>query len=411
MVIGFDITALHVALAGVFNYDYGLLRALLELDHENEFLLLDFRSIHGGSADPPEIRELCKRGGNVVKCTGLRHRRLARWRPMQGPRGRTVAGWVDHLLFWPWSVAADAVMRRRLARVLDGVDVFHSSDVLLWRHPRALNVLTLYDLTVLFFPEYHTADTREMQRRKYRFAQEEADVVIAISQSTKQDIVDNLQIPEERVHVVHGGVGPEFRPMRDREALAQVLAPLGLVPGGYIVHVGTIEPRKNLVRLVEAYARVRKMLPPPAPKLVLAGAAGWQVSEVFERIETLGLDQEVVYLGRVPAEVLPALYNGAAVLAYPSLYEGFGLPPLEAMACGVPVVASNVSSLPEVVGDAGVLVDPSDTGALAAAMATLLTDGAQRLRLSRAGLARAAQFSWERAASEALGVYRMGCPS
>jgi glycosyltransferase involved in cell wall biosynthesis len=315
---------------------------------------------------------------------------------------------MDELLFWPWKVAADTVMGRRLTRMLDEADVFHSSDVLLWRHPRALNVVTIYDLTALFFPEYHTADTRKMQQRKYRFAQDEADVVIAISESTKRDVVDNLEIPEDRVRVVHGGVGPQFRPIVDRETLTRALAPLGVVPGTYIVHVGTIEPRKNLVRLLEAYATVREMLPPPRPKLVLAGAAGWRVVEPFERIETLDLGSDVMYLGHVPAEVLPALYNGALLLAYPSLYEGFGLPPLEAMACGVPVVASNVSSIPEVVGDAGVLVEPRDTHALAEAIATLLDDSELRLSLGRAGVERAAHFSWERAATEVLDIYRMG---
>jgi glycosyltransferase involved in cell wall biosynthesis len=162
---------------------------------------------------------------------------------------------------------------------------------------------------------------------------------------------------------------------------------------------------------VEAYAIVRKMVTPPGPKLVLAGAAGWQVLEVFDRIDALGLGNEVICLGRVPAEVLPALYNGALILVYPSLYEGFGLPPLEAMACGVPVVASSASSLPEVIGDAGVLVEPTDTQALAEAMATLLGDSELRLRLGRAGLERASHFSWQRAAGEVLDIYRMGCQS
>ena len=410
MQIGYDITALYVAIAGIFYYEYSLLRALLESDHRNEYRLVDYRPIHGGRPSPPEVEDLEGRGATVVHCSGLRHRRLARWGPLQEPAIRRAAESVDRMLARPWSAAAGAVMGWKLGRVLSDIDVFHSSDVLLWRCPGALNVVTIYDLTVLLFPEHHTADTRELQRRKYRFAREEADVVIAISETTKQDIVTHLGIPGERVHVVHGGVSPAFRPLDDREAMARVLAPMGLTPGGYILYVGTIEPRKNLVRLVEAYDWVRKTSPPPVPKLVLAGGAGWRFHGVFERIRGLGLDDEVACLGWVPTAVLPVLYNGAALFVYPSLYEGFGLPPLEAMACGVPVVASNVSSLPEVVGDAGVLVDPQDTRGLAVTLSELLADRERCAALRDAGLARARLFSWEQAACRTLSVYRTQRP-
>jgi glycosyltransferase involved in cell wall biosynthesis len=405
MRIGFDITALYVAQAGVFWYDYNLIRALLEQDQGNDYLLLDYYPIHGGWTNPPEIQELEASRAKVVHCRGLRHRRLARWRPLQLPGLRTVAGLVDRTLFWPWSAATKEVMHRQLTRLLDGVDVFHSSDVMLWKQPGALNVVTIYDLTALLFPEYHTADTRELQQRKYRFAQEEADAVIAISEATKRDIVSHLEIPAERVHVVHGGTNPAFRPIEDRQAVAQALAPLGLVPGNYILYVGTIEPRKNLVRLVEAYNQVRRMVSAPVPKLVLVGGAGWQFHDVFARIEALDLKNMVVYAGRVSTDLLPALYNGAVLFVYPSLYEGFGLPPLEAMACGVPVVTSNVSSLPEIVGDAGVLVDPTDTQALVATLATLLGDAQRRSDMVARGLARAERFSWTRAAQETLAIY------
>jgi len=403
--IGFDITALYVAQGGVFYYDYRLIQALLEQDQENDYLLLDYYPIHGGWTNPPEVQHLQAQNTRIVHCQGLRHYRLARWGLLQRPVLRTAAEWVDRVLFWPWSAVAEAVMRRRLPPILDGVDVFYSSDVLLWKQPNALNVVTIYDLTTLLFPEYHTANTRELQLRKYRFAQEEADVVIAISEATKRDIVTHLKIPAERVHVVYGGVSPDFHPIEDRKGLARALAPLGLAPGGYILHVGTIEPRKNLVRLVEAYNRVRKMVPPPVPKLVLAGATGWRFREVFARIEALGLEEEILFVGRVPADMLPALYNGAVLFVYPSLYEGFGLPALEAMACGVPVVTSDVSALPEVVGNVGILIDPKDVAALAGAMAALVDDPDRRLTLSRAGLTRASRFSWKRTARETLAVY------
>jgi glycosyltransferase involved in cell wall biosynthesis len=404
--IGFDVTALYVAQAGVFYYDYNLLRALLAHDRENEYLLLDYCPIHGGVSDPPERVRLNAPNANVVHCAGLRNRRLSRWWLMQRPILQPVAALIDRTLLWPWAKTAETVMHRRLVEVLDSMDVFHSSEVLLWRQPGALNVVTIYDMTALLFPEHHTAGTRELQIRKFRFAQEKADAVIAISEATKRDIVAHLGISAQRVHVIYGGVSPAFHPIEARNALARALAPMGLSPGSYILYVGTIEPRKNLRRLIEAYHLLRKMMPPPAPKLVLAGASGWKYQETFECVEDLNLEGAVVFLGRVSSEALPALYNGAVLFIYPSLYEGLGLPPLEAMACGVPVIASNVSSLPEIVGDAGILIDPQDVQALAAILKNLLEDGERRTELREAGLARASQFSWERAAREMLELYK-----
>ena len=405
--VGFDITALYVAQAGVLRYTLSLLEALLEIDHENAYLMVDYTPLHGQTAPPPEIATLEKPNAHIVHCRGLGHRRLARWNAVQQPALRSLADRVDRTLFWPWAAAARAVMRRKLIQVLDGADVFHSSDVLLWEQPGALNVVTIHDLTTLLFPEHHTANTCEMQALVRRFAQEKADTVIAVSEATKRDILANLEIPNERVRVVHNGVGSAFHPIENRESLTRVLTPLGLSPGGYILHVGTIEPRKNLVRLVDAYYQARQAIPPPAPKLALAGSKGWQFREVFKRVEELMLWEEVVFLGMVPTDILPALYSGAALFAYPSLYEGFGLPPLEAMACGTPVVASNTSSLPEIVGDAGVLIDPTDAGALADALTSLLNDAERRADLSTRGLARAKLFSWRRTAAEMLKIYTL----
>jgi glycosyltransferase involved in cell wall biosynthesis len=405
MRIGFDITALYVAQAGVHTYDYNLLQALLEVDRENAYLLLDYVPLRDKHTTLPEAAAPEAQNARIVRCAGLKHRRLARWDALQRPPLRSLAALVDRTLLWPWAAAAEASMQRNLQHTLREVNVFHSSDVLLWQQPDALNVVTIYDLTALLFPEHHTPGTRELQARKWRFARDKADVVIAISDATKRDIVAHLGISPSRIRVVCGGVGPAFRPIESRQVIEQTLAPLRLTPGEYILYVGTIEPRKNLVRLVEAYHRVRKLA--PAPKLVLAGARGWKFEGMFERVETLGLKDAVVFLGQVPADILPALYNGAVAFAYPSLYEGFGLPPLEAMACGVPVIASDTSSLPEVVGDAGVLVDPKDTDALADALAALLNDDERRAELSARGLARARAFSWEKAARKTLEIYRL----
>jgi glycosyltransferase involved in cell wall biosynthesis len=169
-----------------------------------------------------------------------------------------------------------------------------------------------------------------------------------------------------------------------------------------ILFVGTIEPRKNVARLVEAYSRLRD----GQVKLVIGGARGWLYEEVFARVEELELTGDVLFPGYIPPDELPLWYNAAELFVYPSLYEGFGLPPLEAMACGTPVITSNVSSLPEVVGEAGLTVDPMDSMGLAEAMNQVLADEALRQSMRERGLSRASRFSWAKAARETVGVYR-----
>jgi glycosyltransferase involved in cell wall biosynthesis len=406
MRIGFDVTALYVAQAGIFYFDYNLIRTLLELDRDNDYLLLDYSPIHGGYNQPNELRVLEDSTTGITHVTGLRHRKLARLKITQRPVLWPLARLVDRTLLLPWNRLTQASMCRKLAPLLADVDVFHSSEVLLWRQPGALNVMTIYDLTPVLFPEYHTPGTLAIQHAKHRFAQEEADVVLAISEATKRDIVTHLSIAEDRIRVVYAGVAPHFRPVTDPVILRETLSVFHLMPDEYLLHVGTLEPRKNLVRLIEAYALLLKGAPEPVPELVLAGAGGWKYQEIFALIETLKLHDKVRCIGRIPAEVLPVMYSGARVFVYPSLYEGFGLPPLEAMACGTPVVTSNTSSLPEVVGEAGVTVSPTDTVALAEALAGLLFDVERRQSLRAAGLARARLFSWERAARELIEIYK-----
>ncbi|MFC2037577.1 glycosyltransferase family 4 protein [Chloroflexota bacterium] len=414
MKIALDISMLYIAGAGVFYHRYNLIRAMLALPSDHEFVLLDFFPIPGGwvRQNPPEVAILLSSGVNVQQVEGLKHRKLAHVGPFQGRWLSSLAAGLDRILDGTWGKLCSAEVDRRVRRQLAGADLFHSSEVLQVALPGAANVITIHDLTALLFPEYHTPQVRELQGQKLRFAQTEADVVIAVSESTKQDLVEHLGLDPARVHVVHNGADPSFRPLPP-EVVASTLSPLGLAlqQGSgralqdYILNVGTIEPRKNLVRLIEAYHRLRKESPRPVPKLVLAGAQGWLYDEVFEQIAALDLEGAVVYLGRVESEVLPALYNGARLFVYPSLYEGFGLPVLEAMACGVPTITSNRSSLPEVAGDAALLVDPQDVAQIAEAMGNLLENEGGREHLREQGFSQAARFTWERAAKETFAVY------
>jgi len=229
-----------------------------------------------------------------------------------------------------------------------------------------------------------------------------AGAVIAVSESTRRDLLAHLKVEPERVYVVYGGVAERFRPA-SLAKIQEVRARYHL-PERFILTVGTIEPRKNYLRLLEAY---RRLLDQGYNEgLVIVGKLGWRYKTFFQRLRELNLEQSVTLLGFVADDDLPALYSAAEIFVYPSLYEGFGLPPLEAMACGIPVVASNTSSLPEVVGDAGLLVSPYETAALAAALKKLLDDASLRAALRARGFRQAAKFRWETAARCTLEVYK-----
>ncbi len=261
-------------------------------------------------------------------------------------------------------------------------------------------VVTVHDLSFLFFPQNFPSLKRLYLRTLTRWSVRRARRIIAISENTKRDVVQQYGLSPEKVDLVYYGLDPIFQPL-PKEALAGFRARQGL-PEQFILFVGTLEPRKNVSRLVEAYARLSE----PRPPLILVGGKGWLYDEVFARVEALGLSGCVHFAGYVPGKELPWWYNAATLFVYPSLYEGFGLPPLEAMACGTPVVSSDVSSLPEVVGQAGLLVDPTDVEDLAGAMGQALADSGLRDEMGAAGLAQARRFSWREAARQTVTTYR-----
>jgi glycosyltransferase involved in cell wall biosynthesis len=228
------------------------------------------------------------------------------------------------------------------------------------------------------------------------------DAIITDSECSQRDIAHYLQVPKEKITVTMLAAARHFRVLSQAES-APALARAGVAPP-YILYVGSLEPRKNLLRLLEAYRLVREWS--PRWGLVIVGARNaWKSTPVAAAVERYGLQDNVTFTGYVPDEDLPALYNGAGLFCFPSLYEGFGLPVLEAMACGAPVVTSNTSSLPEVAGEAALLVDPYDVEAIAAAMQRVLSEPELAEDLRRRGLARAAEFTWERTARETIAVY------
>ncbi|HVX31174.1 MAG TPA: glycosyltransferase family 1 protein [Nitrolancea sp.] len=262
-------------------------------------------------------------------------------------------------------------------------------------------VLTLHDVIPYVFPETHARLTNLLFRRYIPRSLRFVDRIITDSEASRRDIIRFLKFPAERVHAIPIGVAPWFEPA-GAEAIARVRARYEL-PSDYILAVGSLNPRKNLETLFTAYHRLRQRGFPH--RLVVVGPSAWKSVGIFQRLRDLGLERDVRLTGFVADEDLPALYSAAAALVLPSLYEGFGLPPLEAMACGTPVVTSNTSSLPEVVGDAGLMVDPLDVDALAAAIDRLLTDSELSSGLIARGLSRAQLFTWERTAHEHRHIY------
>ncbi len=286
-------------------------------------------------------------------------------------------------------------------RLFPGVDLFHATDHLLPRLTQVKSVFTLHDLVFRFYPHTHKPLNRWFLTLMMPRFLKAADAVIAVSRCTKRDVVRLYDLDEAKVKVIHEGVNPRFR-RSSPGVISSVLHKYDLRER-YILSVGTIEPRKNLTSLLEAYVAIRNQ--DSQLKLVIVGKRGWLYEGFFRRLHELGLENEVIFPGFVPDEDLPALYSATDLFVFPSLYEGFGLPVLEALACGAPVVTSNTSSLPEVAGEAALLVDPNSVEALARGMRDVLDSRTLRDDLRARGPKQAAKFSWEKAARETLTIY------
>jgi glycosyltransferase involved in cell wall biosynthesis len=372
MKIGFDVSQTAEAKAGCGYLADQLIRALVRLAPADEFLLYPtfygYRYRHSHLATRPP-------GGNV----------------------RTHFGgfsWQDQVRGW------DMAMADR-TEWLGSPDVVHSNNFSCVRDHRSRLVYTLYDLAPIRHPDFTTESNRLICFEGLFRASVLADRLLAISEFTRREFLEIFpHYPADRIDVMHLGTRPELRRIEDSRRLSALIEPLGLAPGFWL-GVGTIEPRKNYRLLVEAYTRLDN--PPP---LVIAGGKGWLESDLGVWVREKGLSSRVRFTGYVTDEELAALYTACLGFVYPSRYEGFGLPVLEAMACGAPVITSNASSLPEVGGDAVLYHDPLSAEELTARMVALAADPSLRERLSRAGRERAGLFSWDRAAKVSLEAYR-----
>lgn len=369
MRIGIDITPLAGTRVGVGNYCYYLLKHLLKQSVGDEVI---------GLASGTKDLVLDELGGKI------NYRRI--------PLPTRVLYKLWSSLEWP---KADTV--------LGGVDLFHATNFFLPPVRAARRVVTVHDVNFLVKPELASPKIRGLLSREIgRFVQE-ADAVIACSESTKSDIVRLLGVVPEKVTVAYEAVEDDFAPMEAEDGAVTVQARYH-VRQPFILFVGTLEPRKNIPRLLRAFSTLAKDYP---HDLVLVGPKGWGMQEIQKTLQELRLGNRVHHLGYLKSKKdLAAFYSAAEVFVLPSLYEGFGLPLLEAMACGTPVVTTNNSSIPEVVGDAAVCVDAEDIDALAGAIRRIIEEPSLRESMSALGMEQAARFSWERCARTTMDVYR-----
>ncbi len=263
-------------------------------------------------------------------------------------------------------------------------------------------ITTIYDLSFIRYPEAFRPHNRWYLRTFTKHSARRAKAIIAISESTRQDVIQAFGVSPEKVHTVYCGVDSNFKPLPST-AIAAFKAKKGL-PEKFILRLGTIEPRKNVEGLIKAYALWRKQ-DKNAPKLFIAGGKGWYYQQVFQLVEELGLNEHIIFPGYLPQKDLPLWYNASNLFVCPSHFEGFGLPVLEAMACGTPIITSNVSSLPEVAGEAGLLVDPTDTKALSQAMQSVFHNAELTRQMQEKGLAQAAKFNWRKTAAQTAQIY------
>jgi glycosyltransferase involved in cell wall biosynthesis len=374
MKIGFDISHSVGEPTGLGSYALGLLEGLSRVDPVDEFLVYSFF-----------------------------YRRFPRgWRDAKIPSApnihlnlpRSPDRWLLHQL---------GAGGKKAESLWGNVDIVHSNANVAPFLEKSRLVFTAFDTTIYLFPELHTKENYDLVNCNMHRAARQASFIITLSESSRRDIQRFLHVPDDRIAVVYGAADERFHAGISAEDITRVKKLHG-ISGDYILTVGTTEPRKNISRLIAAFHRLVHR--GEKRKLVVAGSRGWLHSPVDLLVKREGLQGQVIFTGYVPGDDLPALYAGASLFVYPSLYEGFGLPVVEAMACGTPVITSNRSSLPEVAGDAALLVNPESESELMEALMRLLEDQQMREEYSWRSLQRSKQFSWETSAQETLKIYR-----
>jgi O-antigen biosynthesis alpha-1,3-rhamnosyltransferase len=378
--LALDAIALTGPLTGIGQYVFHLAAGLLQRDD------VDARMFYGG-----EFSRTLRHGAPAH--VGTQRAMVRNW----VPKAYEISRWLRQRRF-----------DRGLHDQGGAFDVFHEPNYLPFRFDGP-TVITVHDLSWIRYPQTHPAERVRIMDRLFEPALRRAALLITDSGFVRQEVIDTFGIAPDNIVSVPLGLDPLFQPMGAAQT-APVLTPLQLEHGNYFLSVGTLEPRKNMTATLQAYARLPAALRSRHP-LVIAGMKGWRTTALEQQLEPLIAAGQVRILGYLGRAELAAVTAGALAMVYPSIYEGFGLPPLEAMGCGVVPITSTVSSLPEVVGDTGLQVEPHDIDALAEAMARIAQDPQLRTSLSAAALTRARTFTWSRCVDETVEVYRRAASS
>lgn len=366
MNIGIDCRLPFYQMGGISQYTIYLIQALAQVDTENQYTI--FHSRKDGRSYLPAAPNFQRRN----LWTPAHHR-------------------------WERRALALELLPRRL-------DLFHTPDFIPPAAGAKRTIITVHDLNFIFYPQFLTAESLRYYRDQIGWAVAKADHILADSHATRQDMIDHLDVVPEKITAVHLAANPLYQRPFSPEAIHKTLKQYNL-PRGFVLAVGTLEPRKNLPMLIRAYKQMIAETAVDVP-LILVGGKGWIYDEIFATIAELGLRDKVRHLRGIFDEQLAHLYHAAGVLVTPSKYEGFGLPALEAMHCGCPVIVSNISSLPEVVGEAGILLPPDDETAWAEVMARVLLDAELREEMVENGRLQAATFTWQKTAEMTLELYK-----
>jgi len=365
MKIGVDARLIYHQPAGISRYTVHLLQALARLEHDHNFLVLQHRK----QKDP------------IFSCGKFQHAIL------RAP----VHTFLEQMML-------------PLELLPHSLDLLHCTDFIPPLYSPIPTVITVHDLAFLHWPHFLTKDSAAYYGQIDR-AVTNAKHIIVPSENTKQDLMGQLGVADQKVSVIYEAADSIFAPL-PMEMTRQKIDKKFQLPSTYVFAVGTVEPRKNIGGLLHAFRYLLDKYNMPNVGLAIAGSHGWLYEDVLDKIQALKLERHVFFLGRISDQELQQLYVGARCHIHPAHYEGFGLPPLEAMACGTPTIVSNVSSLPEVVGDAALLVDPNDPEEMAVALHRLLTEDGLHSELRAKGLQRAQCFTWERAARQTLEIYQ-----
>ncbi len=306
---------------------------------------------------------------------------------------------------FPFSTIRNFVTLPRELRKYDFDIVHHPTNIgpfvtkAIWPTKKGKCVETVHDLIPLLFEGTHEGPVRFAFKHLLPRIANNADKIITVSEASKKDIVQKLRINEEKIRVIYEAASEIYFPKKDASRIRKKYG----INGDYMLFVGALEPKKNITSIIKAFSQLKKK--GMKHKLVLAGKKGWYYNDIMDEIKKQNIDKEVIFPGYIPLEDMPYIYSASTLFCFPSLYEGFGLPILEAMSCGVPVIGSNRGSIPEIAGNAGVIVDPLDWKKMAIKMEEIATDQKLRQSLKRKGIEQAKKFSWKKAAKETISLY------